>query len=201
MAPSGLHPPLGYPLGLIIALYFWNHFSPTVFGFFLLFEVGFFPLSRHFGAFFSMVRSYKRTVVLYRSVFPDNVKSDDLASKIVTCFGSANVLSSQFSPGRVIRVTFENEPFAENVMRETSLTTEVCSFMGEGPRTEYVLISLYSFKAESAPLTEELSKYGEVQGILFREWIQLDDVMDGARVVCMTHSGRVPRSLHINDHL
>lgn len=56
-----------------------------------------------------MVRSYKRTVVLYRSVFPDNVKSDDLASKIVTCFGSANVLSSQFSPGRVIRVTFENE--------------------------------------------------------------------------------------------
>lgn len=76
---------------------------------------GFFPLSRHFGAFFSIVRSYKRTVILYRSVFPDNVKSDDLASKIVTCFGSANVLSSQFSPGRVIRVTFENEPFAENV--------------------------------------------------------------------------------------
>lgn len=152
-------------------------------------------------ALFSMVRSYKRTVVLYRSVFPDNVKSDDFASKIVTCFGSANVLSSQFSPGRVIRVTFENEPFAENVKRETSLTTDVCSFMGEGPRTEYVLISLYSFKAESAPLTEELSKYGEVQGILFREWIQLDDVMDGARVVCMTHSGRVPRLLHINYHI
>lgn len=73
--------------------------------------------------------------------------------------------------------------------------------MGEGPRGEYVLLSLYSFKAESAPLTEELSKYGEVQGILFREWIQLDDVMDGARVVCMTHSGRVPRLLHINDHI
>lgn len=105
-----------------------------------------------------MVRLYKRTVVFDRSVFPDNVKSDDLSSKIVTYFGSANVLSSQFTPGWIIRVTFENEPFAENIIRETSLTPEVCSFMGEGPRTEYVLISLYPFKAESAPLYQNTGK-------------------------------------------
>lgn len=148
-----------------------------------------------------MVRLYKRTVVLDGSVFPDTVKSDNIASKIVTCFGSAKCLSAQFTSGRVIRVTFENEPFAENVIRETSLTTEVCSVKGETPRTEHVFIFLYPFKAESAPLVEELSKYGEVQEIRFKEWVHLDDVLDGARVVRMTHSGRIPRSRHINDHL
>lgn len=59
----------------------------------------------------------KRTVVLDRSVFPDTLKVDDIASRIVNCFGSVNVLSIQFTPGRAIRVTFESEPFAANVVR------------------------------------------------------------------------------------
>lgn len=52
-----------------------------------------------------MNRVNKRTVVLDGSVFPDTLKVDDIASRIVNCFGSVNVLSIQFTPGRAIRVT------------------------------------------------------------------------------------------------
>lgn len=109
-----------------------------------------------------MNRLYKRTVVLDGSGFPDNVKVDDIPSKIVDCFGSVNVLSVQFMLGRAIRVTFENEPFPANVIRESSVTVDnvVCSLRGSGPRAENVLIFRYPFEADSAPLKGEISKMG-----------------------------------------
>ena len=63
------------------------------------------------------------------------------------------------------------------------------------------MISRYPLEADSAPLQEELSKFGEVQDIRFRAWTHLDTVMDGARVVRMTRSGPIPRLLHVNDYL
>ena len=149
-----------------------------------------------------MNRLFKRTVVLDGSDFAETVKVEDIASKIVDFFGSENVLSVQFVPGRAIRVTFENEPFAGTVVREScvSIDNVVCHVRGGQPRPENVLIFHYPFEADSAPLREELSKFGEVHDIRFRAWTHLDNVMDGARVVRMTRSGPIPRS-HINDHL
>ena len=63
------------------------------------------------------------------------------------------------------------------------------------------MIFLYPFEADSAPLKEELSKFGEVHDIRFRAWTHLDNVMDGSRVIGMTRSGPGPRSLYVNDHL
>ena len=127
---------------------FWDRVFPS-------FPV--FPFS-----FLTMNRLYKRTVVLDGSGFPDNVKVDDIPSKIVDCFGSVNVLSVQFMLGRAIRVTFENEPFLANVIRESSVTVDnvVCSLRGSGPRAENVLIFRYPFEADSAPLKGEISKMG-----------------------------------------
>jgi len=126
-----------------------------------------------------------------------------LPRRSLSFFGSENVLSVQFMPGRAIRVTFENEPFAATVVRESSVSIDnvVCHVRGGGPRPENVLVFRYPFEADSAPLREELSKYGEVHDIRFRAWTHLDNVMDGARVVRMTRSGPIPRSLHVNDHL
>ena len=170
-----------------------------------LFGVGvppFFPVFTGF-CFFIMNRLFKRTVVLDGSGFAETVKVEDIASKIVEFFGSENVLSVQFMPGRAIRVTFENESFAATVVRESSVSIDnvVCHVRGGGPRPENVLVFRYPFEADSAPLREELSKYGEVHDIRFRAWTHLDNVMDGARVVRMTRSGPIPRSLHVNDHL
>ena len=153
-----------------------------------------------------MNRLFKRPVVLDGSGFAETVKVEDIASKIVEFFGSENVLSVQFMPGRAIRVTFENEPFAATVVRESSVSIDnvVCHVRGGGgvgPRPENVLIFRYPFEADSAPLREELSKFGEVHDIRFRAWTHLDNVMDGARVVRMTRSGPIPRSLPVNDHL
>ena len=79
-----------------------------------------------------MSRWFKRTVVLDRSGFSGNVKVDDIARKIVEFFGNENVLSVRFMPGRAIRVTFENEPFAANVVRESSVSIDnvVCHVRG-----------------------------------------------------------------------
>ena len=151
-----------------------------------------------------MNRLFKRTVVLDGSGFAETVKVEDVASKIVEFFGSDNVLSVQFMPGRAIRVTFENESFAATIVRESSVTIDNVVFYvrgGGGPRPENVLVFRYPFEADSAPLREELSKYGEVHDIPFRAWTHLDNVMDGARVVRMTRSRLIPRSLHVNDHL
>ena len=150
-----------------------------------------------------MSRWFKRTVVLDGSGFAENVKVDEIATKIVEFFGNDNVLSVQFMPGRAIRVTFENESFAANVVREPSVSIDnvVCHVRGGGPRPENVLIFRFPFEADSAPLREELSKYGEVHDIRFRAWTHLDNVMDGARVVRMTRSGPIPRSIHVNDYL
>ena len=127
----------------------------------------FFPLLRFF---FMMNRLFRRTVVLDGSGFAETVKVEDIASKIVEFFGSENVLSVQFMPGRTIQVTFENESFASNVVRESSVSIDnvVCHVRGGGPRPENVLIFRYPFEADSAPLKEELSKYGEVHDIRFR---------------------------------
>ena len=57
-----------------------------------------------------MNRFNKRTAVLDGLGFPDTLKVEEIASRIVNCFGSVNVLSIQFTPGRAIRVTFESEP-------------------------------------------------------------------------------------------
>ena len=72
-------------------------------------------------------------------------------------------------PGCAIRVTFENEPFAANVVRESSVSIDnaVCHVWWGGPRPENVLIFHYPFEADSAPLKEELSKFGEVHDIRF----------------------------------
>ena len=150
-----------------------------------------------------MSRWFKRTVVLDGSGFAETVKVEDIALKIVEFFGNDNVLSVQFMPGRAIRVTFENESFAATIVRESSVTIDnvVCYVRGGGPRPENVLVFRYPFEADSAPLREEPSKYGEVHDIRFRAWSHLDNVMDGARAVRMTRSGPIPRSLHINDHL
>ena len=72
-----------------------------------------------------MNRFNKRTAVLDGSGFPDTLKVEEIASRIVNCFGSVNVLSIQFTPGRAIRVTFESEPFAA-VVRELSVTVDDC---------------------------------------------------------------------------
>ena len=143
------------------------------------------------------------SVVLDGSGFAATVKVEDIASKIVEFFGSDNVLSVQFMPGRAIRVTFDNKSFAATIVRESSVTVDnvVCYVRGGGPRPEKVLVFRYPFEADSAPLRKELSKYGEVHDIRFRAWTHLDNVMDGARVVRMTRSGPIPRSLHVNDHL
>ena len=156
-----------------------------------------------FTGFFIMNRLFRRTVVLDGSGFDESAKVEDIASKVVEFFGCVNVLSVQFMPGRTIRVTFENESFASNVVRESSVSIDnvVCHVRGGGPRPENVLVFRYPFEADSAPLKEELSKYGEVHDIRFRAWTHLDNVMDGARVVRMTRSGPIPRSLHVNDHL
>ena len=169
-----------------------------------LFGVGVLPpfFPRFYG-FFIMNRLFRRTVVLDGSGFDESVKVEDIASKVVGFFGCVNVLSVQFMPGRTIRVTFENESFASNVVRESSVSIDnvVCHVRGGGPRPENVLVFRYPFEADSAPLKEELSKYGEVHDIRFRAWTHLDNVMNGARVVRMTRSGPIPRSLHVNDHL
>ena len=107
-------------------------------------------------------------------------------------------------PGRANRVTFANQSFAANVVRESSATIDnvVCLVRGGGgPRPENVLIFRYPLEADSAPLKDELSKDGEVHDIRFRAWTHLDNVMDGARVVGITRSGPIPRSLCVNDHL
>ena len=150
-----------------------------------------------------MSRWFKRTVVLDGSGFAETVTVGDIASKIVEFFGSDNVLSVQFMPGHAIQVTFENESFAATIVRELSVTIDnvVCYVRGGGPRPENVLVFRYPFEADSAPLREELSKYGEVHDICFRARTHLDNVMDGARVVRMTRSGPIFRSLYINDHL
>ena len=64
----------------------------------------------------------------------NNVKVDEIATKIVEFFGNDNVLSVQFMPGRAIRVTFENESFAANVVREPSVSIDnvVCHVGGVG---------------------------------------------------------------------
>ena len=141
--------------------------------------------------FFIMNRLFKRTVVLDGSGFAETVKVEDIVSKIVEFFGSENVLSVQFMPGLAIRVTFENESFAATIVRESSVSIDnvVCHVRGGGPRPENVLVFRYPFEADSAPLREELSKYGEVHDIRFRALTHLDNVMDGARVVRMTRSG------------
>ena len=177
------------------------YFSPHSFWFPLLFGVGVLP--PFFPVFLIMSRWFKRTVVLDGSGFAENVKVDEIATKIVGFFGNNNVLSVQFMPGRAIRVTFENESFAANVVREPSVSIDnvVCHVRGGGPRPENVLIFRFPFEADSAPLREELSKYGEVHDIRFRAWTHLDNVMDGARVVRMTRSGPIPRSIHVNDYL
>ena len=81
-----------------------------------------------------MSRWFKRTVVLDGFGFSDNVKVDEIGTKIVEFFGSDNVLSVQFMPGCAIRVTFENEPFAANVVRESSVSIDnvVCHIRGVG---------------------------------------------------------------------
>ena len=45
-----------------------------------------------------------------------------LLQRLLNFFGNDIVLSVQFMPGRAIRVTFENEPFAANVVRESSVS-------------------------------------------------------------------------------
>ena len=79
-----------------------------------------------------MNRVYKRIVVLDGSVFPDILKVDDIASRIVDFFASVNVLSIQFMPGRAIRDNFESEPFAADVVRELCVTVDnvVCPVRG-----------------------------------------------------------------------
>ena len=67
------------PHSVWCALLFWGRGFPLFLGF-----SGFF--------IFSLNRVYKRTVVLDGSGFPENVKVEDIASKIVDCFGSDNVL-------------------------------------------------------------------------------------------------------------
>ena len=163
----------------------------------------FFPFFTGFCVFSIMNRYFKRTVVLDGSGFAETVKVEDIASKIVEFSGSENVLSVQFMPGRAIRVTFENESFAATVVRESSVSIDnvACHVRGGGPRPENVLVFRYPFEADSAPLREELSKYGEVHDIRFRAWTHLDNVMDGARVVRMTRSGPIPRSLYVHDHV
>ena len=162
------------------------------------------PFSRVF-VFPIMDRLSKRTVVLDGSGFAETVKVEDIASKIVECFGSENVLSVQIlvMPGRPIGVTFENEPFVATVVRESSVSIDngVCPLWGDGPRPENVLIFRYPFEADSAPLKEELSKYEEVHDIRFRAWTHLDIVMNAATVVRMTRSGPIPRSLHVSNRL
>ena len=79
-----------------------------------------------------MNRLFRRTVVLDGSGFDESVKVEDIASKVVGFFGCVNVLSVQFMPGRTIRVTFENESFASNVVRESSVSIDnvVCHVRG-----------------------------------------------------------------------
>ena len=171
------------PVGVSWSLFSLVYFSPHNFGFPLLFGVGVLP--PFFPVFLIMSRWFKRTVVLDGSGFAENVKIDEIATKIVGFFGNNNVLSVQFMPGRAIRVTFENESFAANVVREPSVSIDnvVCHVRGGGPRPENVLIFRFPFEADSAPLREELSKYGGVHDIRFRAWTHLDNVMDGARVL------------------
>lgn len=68
-------------------------------------------------------------LVLDGSGFSENAQVEDIASKNVEFFGTNNVLSLQFMPGLAIRVTFENEPFAATVVRESSISIDnvVCS--------------------------------------------------------------------------
>ena len=84
----------------------------------------FFSLFLRVFVFFIMNRLFKCTVVLDGSGFAETVKVEDTASKIVQFFGSENVLSVQFMPGRAIRVTFENESFAATVARESSVSID-----------------------------------------------------------------------------
>ena len=189
-------------VGLLLS---FLNFFPSVFGFSLFLGSGSSPLCRFSRGFFTMNRVYKRTVVLDGSGFPANVKVHDIASKIVDCCGLVNVLSVQFMPGKAIWVTFESEPFTANVVTKSSVSLDnvVCAVWGGGGgrRPENVLLFHYPFEADSPPLKEELSKYGEVHDIHFRAWTHLDNVTDGARVVRMTRSGPIPQSLHNNDHL
>ena len=96
-----------------------------------------------------MNRFNKRTAVLDGSGFPDTLKVEEIASRIVNCFGSVNVLSIQFTPGRAIRVTFESEPFAA-VVRELSVTVDdvACPVQGGGVSLDWktFLFSLIRLK-------------------------------------------------------
>ena len=122
------------PVGVPWSLFSLFYFSPHSLWCSLLFGVGVLPLFPCFYRFLFVIMSrwFKRTVVLDGSGFADNVKVDAIARKIVEFFGNENVLSVQFMPGRAIRVTFENEPFAANVVRESSVSIDnvVCLVRG-----------------------------------------------------------------------
>ena len=121
-------PPWGF---LGFGLFSCFPFSPHSLWCPFLFGVGVLPFFPCY--FFIMNRWFKRTVVLDGSGFAETVKVEDIASKIVEFFGSDNVLSVQFMPGRAIRVTFENESFAATIVRESSVTIDnVVCYVGGG---------------------------------------------------------------------
>ena len=100
--------PVGVPWSLFSSFYFCPHsrWCPFLFGVGVLLLLSLFLWVFVFSI---MNRLFKRTVVLDGSGFAETVKVKDIASKVVEFFGSENVLSVQFMPGRAIRVTFENE--------------------------------------------------------------------------------------------
>ena len=147
-----------------------------------------------------MSRSFVRTVVLDVSAFAADTKVDEIASKICACFEEGEVVSVQFMPARSVRVTFSSEAVKRVVLNSPSLTVDGidCPVRGGGPRPENVLIYRYPYEADVNDLKTVLSQFGVVHDVKYRSWTHLNGVMDGSRLVRMTRSDVIPRTILIN---
>ena len=193
----------GFWLAFLVAILVFPPSSwplPSVFGFVVSGAFALFLASASFLGPFIMSRSFVRTVVLDVSAFAAEIKVDEIASKICAYFEEGDVVSVQFMPARAVRVTFSSEALKRVVLNSPSLTVDGidCPVRGGGPRSENVLIYRYPYEADVNDLKTKLSQFGVVHDVKYRAWSHLNGVMDGCRVVRMTRSCDIPRTILIN---
>ena len=153
-------------------------------------------------------RSWQRTVDIVCRDFPADTVPSDVAKWVLDFFVNSypnfKVVSIQFVPGRVARVTFDKHCTAAKGtiedLREIPVNGVQCAVLQpapSAPRLQNVLVYQYPHEFSGESVAAALGKFGTVTDVSFQRWTNLPDVGTGTRVVRMTLNEDVPRFLFI----
>ena len=150
-----------------------------------------------------MVDLCLKTVAFRGADLNPKLSTDEVLNLLLLSLGenARLVLSVQFCPGKVFKVTFKNGELKGKYQNEGIIVDGVhCPAIDGGPPTSLVLLHLFPYEGSQLSISKALQQYGEIKNIRHQTHVGSSDICTGTRLIRMVRKHHIPRHVKIDGY-